>query len=195
MDDKYLKGSGLIQVEKTPWRPKLPCVYIDPDPGEDLLEGYEFLHKDCGHSVIKDTNDLPPRNDIIQWDPTQHQKEFDSEIRWGDCPKQYQPMLTKLIQDNWDAFCHMGLAKPIRGFECRIDTGNAAPVSCKAPRYGPHESAVMLKLLEAFENNRLIEPDDGPYGALIVLAAKPNQEEVPWHEYVWRLCVSYRRLN
>ena len=29
----------------------------------------------------------------------------------------------------------------------------------------------------------------------MVLASKANQENVPWHEYVWRLCVSYRLLN
>ena len=28
-----------------------------------------------------------------------------------------------------------------------------------------------------------------------MLAAKPHQEEVPWQEFRWRICVSYRKLN
>ena len=29
----------------------------------------------------------------------------------------------------------------------------------------------------------------------MVLAAKPHKEDVPWHEYQLRLCVSYQKLN
>ena len=29
----------------------------------------------------------------------------------------------------------------------------------------------------------------------MVIAGKSHQEDVPWDEYKWRLCVSYRRLN
>ena len=53
----------------------------------------------------------------------------------------------------------------------------------------------MLKLLEALESQAIIEDDDGPFGAMIILAAKPNQEHLHWHEYTFRLCVSYRLLN
>ena len=70
------------------------------------------------------------------------------------------------------------------------------PSTCaKTPRYGPHESSVMNKLLTALDEKGVIEPDYGPYGAIIVLAAKPNQGHVHWSEYVFRLCVSYRALN
>ena len=29
----------------------------------------------------------------------------------------------------------------------------------------------------------------------MVLATKPHEENVPSHEYPWRMCVSYRKLN
>jgi hypothetical protein len=32
-------------------------------------------------------------------------------------------------------------------------------------------------------------------GSALVLATKPSQEDIPWRENIWRLCVSYRRLN
>ena len=41
----------------------------------------------------------------------------------------------------------------------------------------------------------MVEEDDGPWGALVVLAEKPHQEKLPCHEYQWRLCVSYQKLN
>jgi hypothetical protein len=53
----------------------------------------------------------------------------------------------------------------------------------------------MTQLLSELETKKIIEDDDGPYGAMILLAAKPNQEHVHWSEYVFSLCVSYRLLN
>ena len=53
----------------------------------------------------------------------------------------------------------------------------------------------MTKLIQHLDDNGLTEVDDGPWGALIVLASKPGQEDVPWQDFVWRLCVFYRRMN
>ena len=40
----------------------------------------------------------------------------------------------------------------------------------------------------------MVEEDDGPWGALVVLYAKSHQENLPWHKQ-WRMCVSYQKLN
>jgi hypothetical protein len=88
-----------------------------------------------------------------------------------------------------------GTLRPIRGYIFNIDTGAHKPVCCKPPQYGPHESVVMRKLLDALEVQKVIEDDTGPYGAMIVLAAKPNQGHLHWTEYTFRLCVSFRLLN
>ena len=53
----------------------------------------------------------------------------------------------------------------------------------------------MRKLVERLDKNGVVEEDDRPWGALLVLSEKPHQENVPWHEYRWRLCVSYRKTN
>ena len=186
------KPKGTIVPSKKVWRPKLPSRYIEPDECPDLFDGQEILFKEHGLCIRKSILPLPPREDIIQWNPSVHQAEFDRNIRWGNCPEEIKPQVTSVITKFWDVFCEDGLKKNIRGFSCRIDTGDIAPICCKPPRYGPHEAVVMDKLLMQLYQNDLIEPDDGPWGALIVLAAKPNQEEVPWHQYIWRLCVSYR---
>lgn len=43
----------------------------------------------------------------------------------------------------------------------------------------------MNKLCKALEDNGLIEDDDGPHGAQIVLAAKPGQVGVPADKFKW----------
>ena len=47
---------------------------------------------------------------------------------------------------------------------------------------GPHESEVMRKLVESMDENGVVEEDDGPWVALVVISAKPHQENVPWNE-------------
>ena len=41
----------------------------------------------------------------------------------------------------------------------------------------------------------MVEDDMVPWGDLVVLAAKPNQSEVPWWYFISRLLVYYRCLN
>ena len=155
----------------------------------------DVIFKEHGQSLIHTNDPLTPRSNIIQWNPQQHQAEFDRNIKWGNCPNEHRQQLTHIIQEHWDAFAEEGLRNNIRGFECTIDTGNVNPICCKTPRYGAHETPVITQLLCQLTRNGLVEDAEGPYGALIVLAAKPNQQGTPWYEYIWRLSVSYRRLN
>ena len=53
----------------------------------------------------------------------------------------------------------------------------------------------MWKLVERIDENIVVEEDAGPWGSLVALDAKPHQENVPWHKYQWKLCVSYQKLN
>ena len=44
--------------------------------------------------------------------------------------------------------------------------------------------------------NARIEKFGGPWGSIIVLAAKPHQGHIQnIDDFVWRMCVSYRKLN
>ena len=177
------------------YRPHLPSVYIEPDLAPDILDGMELLYKDYGKSLRKQKKPLPPRDDIIVFDPKLHQEELEKNLKWGECPTKQRHKILQLIKKFWDVFTPEGLRRHIRGYQCRIDTGDVAPICCKVPRYGPHEARIINKLVNALERNGLIEDDEGPWGVLVVLAAKANQENVAWYDYIWRLCVSYRRLN
>ena len=54
----------------------------------------------------------------------------------------------------------------------------------------------MLKQISDLEDNKWIRDCIGPWGTLLLLAAKPHQESCTnIDQFVWRLCVSYRALN
>ena len=76
-----------------------------------------------------------------------------------------------------------------------MDTGDATPVCCRYPRYGPYDWEVIKGLSDVLHANDMVEDDDGPWGAQVVLAIKGGQENQAWFDVLWRLCVSFRKLN
>jgi hypothetical protein len=52
-----------------------------------------------------------------------------------------------------------------------------------------------MTLVHAMAANDIVKKCISAWAALVVLAPKANQEAIPWHEYIWRLCLSYRHLN
>ena len=87
--------------------------------------------------------------------------------------------------------CKYGFLRLIIGFMLQIETVNHYPVCCNLPWYGPDKSSVMIKLVAKLDNNGIVEECGGSWGTLVVLYANPHQENPPWHEFQWRLCVSY----
>ena len=169
--------------------------YVEPDVGPDLLDGMELIFQQFGKSLRRQVAVLPPRVDVVAFNPLLHRDELERNLKWRDCPDSLRPQVLSVLRDYWDVFCEAGLRNNIRGFSFRVDTGDCKPICCKSPRYGPHEIKVMTKLVDQLEANGLVEDSESAWGAQIVLAAKANQETVPWPDYQWRLCVSYRRLN
>ncbi len=176
-------GTKPIVVERQPYRPKLILVYEEPEyfPEDD---GHEILFKESGRSLCQAATELPRRDDIIEFGPDK-QEELNKSLQWADCPKAARPLVLALVKKYWDVFDSDGMKRSILGFQAFIDTGTHKPVCCPLPKYGPHESKVMTQLVNALEKNGLVEDDDGPWGALIVLAAKPHQGHKHWTEYIW----------
>ena len=176
------------------YRPAIPSTYVEPEGLPDPSEGLECLHRPMGCSLWRER--LPPgkRADIIRFQPSDEQ-QLNKNINWTGCTEELKRMVLPIIKEYWDVFAEEGLRNPILGFQFVVDTGTATPVCCKLPRYGMHEGPVIRKICDGLKHNGIIEEDRGPWGAMIVLAAKPNQNEVHWNDYVWRMCVSYRKLN
>ena len=185
---------GTIRVERKPYRTPLPSKYKEPEL-PDVLEDSDWIYRDFGKSLAKQREELPPRDDIIEFNEERDLAELMQNIKLDGCPEELKPKVIETVKDFWDVFATEGLRKHIRGHEFHVDTANVAPVDCGPPRYGPQESRIINDTIKKMEQNDLIEDDDGPWGAMIVLAAKPHQGDVHYKDYQWRLCVSFRRLN
>lgn len=155
------------------------------------------MYRNGGVAISKHKAEIGERDPstIIKYEEGKHGETLKKSLQWEDCPEELRPRITDIVKRYWDVFAPEGLRDHIRGFVCHIDTGNAQPLCCKIPRYGPHEARVFTQLARGLEENGLIEEARSPWGAQVVLAAKPNQDHVHWSEYVWRLTVSYRQLN
>ena len=105
--------------------------------------------------------------------------------------------LVQLIHKYWDCFYSAGVSRPILGIQFCVDTGSAQPSCCRQPLYGPFKSRIMDKHIQALLNKNWIQQwNRGAWGSMIVLASKPHQEKInDINSFVWRLCVSYRKLN
>ena len=190
-------GSKPVVTEKRPYRPKPTSQYEEPSYLPDDDDTLEVLYRNGGIAISKTKQEVGERDpdSIIKYDEEKHAETLRKSIQWDECPDALRPQILQLIKKYWDVFAQEGLKNHIRGFICHIDTGNAQPVCCKIPRYGPHEARVITKLARGLEENGLVEEARSPWGAQVVLAAKPNQDHVHWSEYIWRLTVSYRKLN
>ena len=104
--------------------------------------------------------------------------------------------MIQIIHKHWDCFCKEGSRRTILGYEFGIDTGDSKPVFCKKPAYGPCESKIIMYQVQKILANGWTKLCKGPWGSLVVLVDKPNQENVTnIDKLIWRICVSYQKFN
>ena len=85
--ERQTDGSKLITIEKQAWRPKVLNAYLDPDTKLDTRMGnLDRLFKEEGRVIIKNKRNLPPRNNIIEYDKTKHAQMLNDKMQWRDCP-------------------------------------------------------------------------------------------------------------
>ena len=187
----------VIEVPPKVWQPKIVNKYKMPEY-EDVDNGV-FEFQSYGNCVFRNSFvwDAGSRADIIDFDDDRDTLELQRDLHIGKLASPTDKLNIKnLVKTYWDCFCEQGCHRHILGYEFGIDTGTHTPVCCRKPSYGFHESAIIKKELKKLRNNRWIRRCAGPWGSLIVLAAKPHQEHVSnIDDFVWRLCVSYRALN
>ena len=137
------------------------------------------------------------RSGIHFWDSKRDTPEFKKHICIGDhVDFATRGKIEMMVQQYWDVFYEAGVSKTVLGFEFAIDTGGSQPGCCRKPSYGPHESKIILEQQNVLLANGWIRKCYGPWGSLIILAPKPHQEDITnIDDFIWRMCVSYRRLN
>jgi hypothetical protein len=139
---REIEKSKPVKTERRIWRPQVTSQYKEPDCIPDPLSDLEILYKDFGKPLWANTKELPPRDDLIIFNPAKHGPELERNLQWKDCPEDLRPRIRQIILDYWDVFAEEGVRKHIRGFLFHVDTGEVLPVCVKPPRYGPHESRV-----------------------------------------------------
>jgi hypothetical protein len=187
----------VIQVPPKLWRPKPADYYIPLDYSNDLDESvflFERYGKAVGHVPFAFSN---PRTDIHVWDSARDTPEFTKNFVIGpNVDVGTRQSIIAIIQSYWDCFYLEGVRFPILGFEFCIDTGGSPPICCCKPHYSPHEGKNIMAHIAVLLHNGWIRLCSGAWGSTIVLAAKPHQEDVlDILDFIWRMCVSYRRLN
>ena len=163
----------------------------------DVDEGF-FLHESYGKAMFRPTNWKPSlRQDLISYNSVNHEKILDSLHIGPTITANLRSKIVNLVTHYWDVFAPEGICRPILGYQFKIDTGTNKGVCCRPPSYGHYESKIIMDHIKVlFDNNWIRECSSGPFGAPIVLAPKPHQENVDKiEEFVWRMCVSYRALN
>jgi hypothetical protein len=167
------------------------------DYGDDIDDSI-FLFEQHGKAVCRPA--IPfvnHRTDIHVWDATRDSSEFTNNFVIGpNVDPAVRKRIVDIIETHWYCFYSAGVRHTILDFDFAIDTGGSSPVCCRKPHYGPHESKIIMDQIDVLLNNGWIHPCKGPWGSSIVLAAKPHQEQVTnIADFVWRMCVSYRKLN
>ena len=186
----------VIDVPRKIWRPKIKCRYKPPLYNKDVDEGI-FLFESLGAAVFRPKPWEPgKRTDFILFNKNLHSKEFESVKVNRKGAGALLSTFQAIVRAYWDCFAPEGIRRVILGYEFAIDTGDATPVCCKKPHYGPNEAKVIGKHIRVLKGNDWIENCEGGWGSPIVLAPKPHQESADdIDDFVWRMCVSYRGLN
>ena len=172
---------GVIVTGKKVYTPRLPSTYKETELSEELNDGMEWVLRDYRISLNQEKDPLPPRDDVIEFYVKTNTKALENNLIPQGCPSDLQDKVKEVVTEYWDVFCEGGLRSPIRRFSLQIDTGRHSPICCKTTRYVPRKYKVMRKLVERLDENGVVEEDDGPWGALVVISAKLHQGNVPWH--------------
>ena len=156
----------------------------------------------AGRLIRKRLHDPPKLQDVdpafgVEFDEKLHGKMLKEELDIAHLTTFQQSVLTAVIKKYWRVFCKEGVTTPVKDYECEIDTGDASPIRCKNPRFGPLETPLIEKAIaKLMELGHVGQIHDGQWLSKPLLAAKPHQENVTdIANFVWRFCVNYIALN
>lgn len=128
----------VIDMPKKIWRPKVKSRYKPPLYNKDVDEGM-FLFDSLGAAVFRpDPWESGMQTDFVMFDEDLHGKKFNSANINLDGVGVLLPTLKQIVQSYWDYFAIEGICRVIVGYEFAIGTGDAPPVCCKKPYYGPN---------------------------------------------------------
>ena len=162
--------------------------YISPlfdDRGfPDAQTDWELMipEVDAGRLIRKRIHNAPSLDDIdphfgVAYDEATHGGMLRDELDIAHLSPSEQVILTTLIKKYWRVFCKEGVTRPVRNYECEIDTGAARPIACRNAKFGPRETPIIEKAISKLLDLGHIEQiHDGAWLSKPLLAPKPHQE-------------------
>ena len=146
-----------------------------------------------GKLIRKRVHDPPKLLDVDpdfgeEYDEAKHGDTLRAELKIAHLTEFQQSVLTAVIKKYWRVFSKKGVTKPVKDYECEIDTGDAKPIRCRNPRFGPHETPIIEKAIaKLIELGHVEQIHEEEWPSKPVLAPKPHQENVTEIEdFVWR---------
>ena len=137
------------------------------------------------------------RNNIIPYNHEEDWEKVTKGLRIGDTASvESRETLIGTFKKYWNCFHKKGTCCTIFGYEFAINPGTPPPVCCKVPRYGPHESSIIMNQIADLLENDWIKECKVPWWSQIVLVEKPHQEHIEnIEDFDSSMCVSYYGLN
>ena len=167
-----------------------------PHPGDE----WESMLPEVDYGrLLRKRKHQPPRLDDIdpkfgvEYDEATHGDTLRTNLKISHLTSHQQTVVTALVKKYWRVFSKEGVTTPVKDYLCEIDTGNARPIRCRNPAFGPLETPIMEKAIaKLVEHGHVIQIHDGEWLSKPLLAPKPHQESVANLEtYVWRFCVNF----
>ena len=99
----------------------------------------------AGRLIRKRRHDPPRLRDVDpsfgeEYDEAKHGEMLRDKLCIEHLTKFQREVLTAVIKKFWRVFSKQGVTTPVKDYECEIDTGDAKPIRCKNPTFGPHET-------------------------------------------------------
>ena len=91
-------------------------------------------------------DDIDP-NFGVEYDEALHGPILEKELKIDHLTPFQQAALKANIIKYWRVFSKEGVIMPVKDYECEIDTGNARPIACKNPTFGPLETPIIEKAI------------------------------------------------
>ena len=118
---------------------------ITQEDWESMLPGVSY-----GRLLRKRKNNSPHLEDIETdfgevYDENKHGETLRAELTIYRLTTSQQAVLTKVVNKYWNVFSKQGVTTTIIDYECEIDNGNARPIICRNPTFGPLENPLIEK--------------------------------------------------
>ena len=105
-----------------------------------------------GKLIRKRVHDPPKLQDVDpefreEFDKAKHGNLLRAELNIAHLTKFQQEILTAVIKKYWRVFSKKGVTTPVKDYECEIDMGDAKPIRCRNPSFGPLETPIIEKAI------------------------------------------------